>query len=179
MSVSLQPTCIVVPPLAPEVREALKARFNQATDSETRLRYQMVWISSEQGLSTWQIAALVLRSHDVVLRVIKRFLANGLEAVPRRRPPGRPRRISAEWESELLRVVELDPHTVGVQSANWTTQLLADYLKAKTDIAVDQETTRRHLHRLGYVCKRPNWTVQHKANERPDYEGKGCGWKSS
>ena len=57
------------------------------------------------------------------------------------------------------------------KSANWTTQLLADYLQDKTKIAVDQETVREYLHRHDYVYKRPNWTVQHKAQEREGYLG--------
>jgi transposase len=76
-------------------------------------------------------------------------------------------------------VIEADPHEFGVPSANWTTQLLADYLAAKSGIAVDPETVRRALHRLGYVCKRPTWTVEHKAAEREDWVGKGCGERSS
>ena len=170
---------IVIGPFDPETRAALLARFNQTNDAETRLRYQVIWISSEQGLRSSKIAALVLRSHDTVLRILKRFLAAGLDAVPRRRPPGRPRKVTPEWEAELARVVELDPRTVGVKSANWTLQLLTDYLKERTQVQVDLETTRRHLRRLDYVIKRPVHSVQHVAMERPEYEGKGCGWKSS
>ncbi len=40
----------------------------------------------------------------------------------------------------------LDPHTVGVQSAVWTTRLLADYLERVTGIA-GIEAVRVHLHR--------------------------------
>ncbi len=169
----------IVPPLEAETRAALVARFNDAPDPETRTRYQMVLFSSDKQLTTWQIASLTLRSHDTALRVVNRFLAEGLDAVPRRQPPGRPPKVSSDWQAELQRVIELDPHTVGVNSANWTTQLLADYLKQKAGIEVDQETVREHLHRLGYVYKRPNWTVQHKAQEREGYLGNACGWRSS
>jgi transposase len=172
-------TPIIVPPLDAEMRTALIVRFNQTKEPETRTRYQMVLLSSDKQLTTYEIASITFRSHDVVLRVIKRFLADGIEAVPRRYSPGRPRKVSPEWQGELLRVIELDPHQVGVASANWTTGLLADYLKEKIKIEVDQETIRSYLHRLGYVYKRPNWTVQHKAQEHPGYLGNACGWRSS
>jgi hypothetical protein len=42
--------------------------------------------------------------------------------------------------SQLLRVIELHPHMVGVPSANWTTGLLATYLAQVAGIAVDPET---------------------------------------
>ncbi|MCL5025195.1 MAG: helix-turn-helix domain-containing protein [Chloroflexi bacterium] len=114
---------------------------------------------------------MVLRSNDTVTRVLKRYLAGGLDAMPRRTPPGSPRTVTPQWEAALLRVTELDPHTVGVQSANWTTGLLAEYLAAKTGISVNQETVRTYLHAHDYACKRPTWTLKRKAEERPDYAG--------
>jgi transposase len=161
----------IVPPLDAPTRQVLLDRFNSAPDPETRLRYQMILLSSQKQLTTWQIASFTFRSHDTVLRVINRFLSDGPDAVPHRSAPGRQPRVTPEWHSELLRVIELSPRQVGVQSANWTTQLLADYLQDKTKIAVDQETVREYLHRHDYVYKRPNWTVQHKAQEREGYLG--------
>ena len=69
-------------------------------------------------------------------------------------------------------VIELDRHEVGVVSANWTTELLADDLGEKTGIPVSQETVRGYLHAHGYDCKRPTWTLQHKAEEKVDSLGK-------
>jgi transposase len=169
----------LVPTLDALTHQALLDRFNATSDPETRLRLQMVLLSSDQGLTTWQIASITFRSHDTVLRVINRFLSDGIEAVPHRRSPGRQPTVSPEWHAELLRVIELDPHEVGVQSANWTTLRLANYLQKQTGIVVDQETVREYLHRHGYVYKRPNWTVQHKAQEYPGYLGNACGWRSS
>jgi transposase len=165
------PLPLVLPPLAPEVHEQLLARFNQTEDADERLRYQMVLLSSEKGLIPTEIASITFRSHDTVTRVLNRFLEGGLNAVPYHWGPGRLREMSEESQRELLRVIELDPNKVGVASANWTTQLLATYLEAKTGQAFDQETIRKYLHRLGYVYKRPNWTVSHKAEEREGYLG--------
>src|SRR5262249_57444806 len=94
--------------------------------------------------------------------------------------PGGSPTITPAWLSELARVMELeDPRAVGVESANWTTQLLADYLAGVTGLALDPETVRRSLHRLGYVYKRPGWTLAHRAQERADYVGNAYGWSCS
>ena len=135
----------------------------------------MLLFGVERGWTTDQIAPLVKRSHDVVMRVFQRFVAGGLGAVPRRSPPGRQPQVTRLWQEELLRVIEDDPHQHGVASANWTTIVLADYLASKTGVRVDPETVRRHLHRLGYVCKRPTWTVAHKAAEREGPKGHPVG----
>ena len=165
------PLPLVLLPLGPEVHDQLLARFNQTEDADERLRYQMVLFSSEKQLIPSQIAELTFRSHDTVSRVLNRFSEGGLAAVPYHWGPGRAREMTEETQKELLRVIELDPNEVGVNSANWTTQLLSDYLETKTGQAFDQETIRKYLHRLGYVYKRPNWTVRHKAEEREGYLG--------
>ena len=77
--------------------------------------------------------------------------------------------MPAAWEAELLRVIDVDPHTVGVNSANWTTRLLADYLATQTGHRAGIETVRTHLHQADYVCKRPTWTLRRKAEEQPDW----------
>jgi transposase len=66
----------------------LRRRYEETTDAETRTRYQMLLLSL-RGQKSSQIAHTVLRSQDTVERVLKRFLAAGLDAVPRRTAPGR------------------------------------------------------------------------------------------
>src|SRR5438128_11691557 len=72
----------------------LHRRYKESTDAETRTRYQML-LFSLRGQTSSQIAHHVLRSQDTVVRVLKRFLAGGLDAVPRRTAPGRERTVTA------------------------------------------------------------------------------------
>lgn len=164
------PRPLAFSPLDEPTLAEVTRRFNQTHNAETRLRFQMVLLA-HQGFSPGQIAPLVLRSHDTVLRVLQRFLIGGCDAVPRRKAPGPARQVTPAWEAELLRVIDLDPHVVGVPTANWTTKLLADYLAKKTGVHVGLETVRTCLHAHDYVCKRPTWTLQRKAEEQPGYLG--------
>ena len=157
---------------SPAAREAVRAAFEAARDAETRLRYQMVLLAGD-GLTAPHIAPLVRRSEATVQRVLHRYRDGGVVAVPRRVPAGSPPAVPPAWEAELRRVVELDPHEVGVPSALWTTGLLATYLAARTGHAASDETVRRYLHRFDYVCKRPKWTLKRKAEEHPDWPGNG------
>jgi transposase len=161
-------------PLDAETLAAARRRYDQTTDADTRLRYQIVLLA-HQGHAVPQIARLIVRSDDMVRRVLQRYQDAGLDAVPRRYAPGRQRRVTPAWEAELLRVIDLDPHAVGVPSANWTTGLLATYLAQVTGIQVDPETVRLYLHAHDYVCKRPTWTLKHKAQEQEGYLGNACG----
>ena len=166
--------CVTAPITLPRLDTAtlaeLRQRYEDTPNVESRTRYQMILLA-QQEYKVPQIARMVLRSEDTVARVLKRFVAGGLDAVPRRSPPGRERRVTAAWEAELLRVIELDPHEVGQDTANWTTELLAEYLGQHTGIQVTEETVRVYLHAHGYVCKRPIWTLRRKAEAQANYVG--------
>jgi transposase len=161
---------ITLPPLDAATLSDLRRRYDAAPDPDTRSRHQMILLA-QQGYTAPQIATMVLCSDDTVLRVLHRFRAGGLDAVPRRYAPGGPRTVTPAWEAALLRVIAWDPHEVGVASANWTTGLLAAYLAQVTGITVDPETVRLYLHAHAYVCKRPTWTLKQKAEEQPEWVG--------
>jgi transposase len=89
--------------------------------------------------------------------------------VPHRPHPGQPPHYPPGWEAELVRVADLDPHEVGVDSALWTCRLLADHLAEVTGHRAGIETVRVALHRAGFVCKRPVWTLTRKAQNQPGW----------
>src|SRR5260370_17716651 len=123
----------------------LHQRYKETSNVESRTRYQMLLLA-QQGYKVPQIARIVLRSEDTVARVLKRFLAGGLDAVPRRMPPGRERTVTAAWEAELLREIALGPPEVGVSGANWSTAMPAKYLRNQTRIPATHQTFRSHPH---------------------------------
>ena len=164
------PTRLTLPPLDEDTLSDLRARYDATTDADLRLRYQMILLA-HQGRSVAEIAAVVFRSRDTVERVLHRFRDGGVAAVPRHFAPGSRPTITPAWTTELLRVIALDPHDVGVASATWTTGLLATYLATQTGIAVSAETVRQTLHAHDYGCKRPTWTLKRRAEEQPGYVG--------
>src|SRR6266545_6299101 len=113
-------------------------------------------------------------------------------AQPRHHPPGaqalpgqrsgrgaapahlsQPPHYPPEWEAELVRVADCDPHQVGVDSALWTCRLLSDYLAEQTGHRAGIDTVRVALHRAGYVCKRPRWVLSRKAQAQPGWAKNG------
>jgi transposase len=166
----------MLPPLGSERLAEVEAAFNATADAETRLRYQMVLLA-HQGKTAPEIARLTFRRPRTVVRALRRFAAGGAAGVPYRVASGSAPTVTAAWRAELVRVVDLDPRAVGVESAVWTTGLLAAYLAGATGVAVSLETVRRHLHAAGYVCKRPTWTLKRKAEEQAEYPGNALGWR--
>ncbi len=155
-------------------RAEVARRFDVTDDAETRTRYQMVLLAAD-GRTAPEIAPLVRRSDDAVQRVLRRCQLGGPDAVPRRRPPGQAPHVPPAWRAELERVAERDPRAVGVPGAVWTTRLLADYLAGATGHRAAIDTVRGWLHRLGFVYKRPGWSLKRKATEQPDWAKNGSG----
>jgi transposase len=152
----------------PDAQAELERRYHTTRDAPTRTRYQMVLLGA-QGHTPPQIALLVRCSPDTVRRVLHRYLAGGPDAVPHLPHPGQPPHYPPGWEAELVRVADLDPHEVGVDSALWTCRLLADYLQGVTGHRAGIETVRIALHRAGFVCKRPRWVLSRKAQAQPEW----------
>ena len=80
-------TPITLPQLEELTLTELRRRYGETPDAQTRTRYQMLLLSL-RGQTSKQIAQMVLRSQDTVVRVLKRFLTGGLDAVPRRTAEG-------------------------------------------------------------------------------------------
>lgn len=149
-------------------RAAVAAHFETTRNADERLRCQMLLLAFE-GHTIAQIGPVVRRSRETVRRVLHRFAAEGLAGVATKARPGRPWVVTPAWQAELQRVIDRSPREVGVSSAIWTTALLAAYLAEATGQRVSLETVRVHLHRAGYVCKRPTWTLKRKATEQPEW----------
>src|SRR6266536_136648 len=131
--------------LDPDTQTELERRYHTTRDAQTRTRYQIVLLNA-QGHTPPQIARLVRCSADTVRRVLKRYLAQGPDAVPHRPHPGQPPHYPPGWEAELVRVADCDPRSVGLDSALWTCRLLADYLAGVTGHRAGIETVRMALH---------------------------------
>jgi transposase len=153
-------------------RKAVAERYEHTRGAVERTNCQIVLLADE-GRHAPEIAWLVRRGPHQVRKVLRRFQTEGLAGLVPRKAPGRAVQVTPAWRNELQRVIELDPHTVGVDSAVWTTRLLADYLAAVTGYRTGIETVRVHLHRLGYVCKRPTWSLKRKSTEQAGWVKNG------
>jgi transposase len=90
---------------------------------------------SLRGQTSSQVAHIVLRSQDTVVRVLKRFFTGGLDAVPRHSVPSRERKVTPAWEAELLHVIELD-HPLVLVGFAYAFHMVALYPLLKFGIAV-------------------------------------------
>jgi transposase len=155
----------------------IRLRLDQATRTVVSERYEhtravvertncQIVLLADEGRHAPEIAWLVRRGPHQVRKVLRRFQAEGLAGLAPRKAPGRAVQVTPVWLAELQRVIDLDPRSVGVPSAVWTTRLLSAYLARVTGHHAAIETVRVHLHRAGYVCKRPTWSLKRKSSQQ-------------
>jgi len=147
----------------------------QTTDCpRTRIRVQMVLLSSD-GYSVAEIAELTRQSDDTVRRWLKRFIAQGWRGVLEQPHPGRPAAITPAAEQFLSGCLQSTPREFGISRPSWTTELLAQVVRRRLKIEVTGECIRQHLAQVDGVCRRPTWTVKHRAQAQPGYAQKKAG----
>ena len=146
-------------------RDAVAERYERTRNVVERTNCQIVLLADE-GRHAPEIAWLVRRGPHQVRKVLHRFGAEGLAGLAPRKAPGRAVEITPAWLAELQCIIDLDPRSVGVASAVWTTRLLSVYLERVTGHHAAIETVRVHLHRAGYVCKRPTWSLKRKSTQQ-------------
>lgn len=141
--------------------QALAQLHRDTNNADVRSRCDMILWSNE-GLSPPQIAARVRFSRETVVRYIKRYEAEGLAGLFTKPRSGRPRRVTAEYETQLLEAVEQEPRSLGLPFSNWTTANLAEYMAEQTGICITARQVENYLKAHGWRLRRPVRTVKHK-----------------
>ena len=150
-----------VHPLSEEEVGVLIQLHRETNDADVRSRCDMILLSNE-GLSPPQIAKRVRFSRSTVVRYIQRYEAEGVAGLFTKPRSGRPRRVTPEYEAQLLEAVEQVPRSLGLLFSNWTTANLADYLAEQTGIVISARQVENYLKAHGWRLRRPARTVKHK-----------------
>jgi transposase len=167
------------PVLSPEERAALDHEYRFSSDRLVRQRSHIVLLATQLDTQL-EIARVVRCSTDTVRSTLSLYRQGGRAALRRRRAkkPGTAKR-DLSWLKALALAMVDGPRAFGLDRPTWTAPLLAQSLAQRTGVDVDERTVRRGLAELGYVCRRPTWTVRHIAEEQQDYDPKEPGSKRS
>jgi transposase len=127
---------------------------------------------SRQGYAVSEIADITHQSDDTVRHWLWRFMREGCAGLHEAPRSGRPLEITPAVEQFLRECVRQTPREFGVHRPSWTTALLATVVWRRFKVKVTDECIRQHLPRIEAVCRRPTWTVKHRAVQRPGYAQK-------
>lgn len=152
----------------------LRRMYDGARCPRLRRRAQTILLA-QQGYTARGIAQITRQSQMNVRRLMHRFDEGGCNELLEIQRSGRPADITPAIENYLRVVIKQSPRHYGYGRPGWTTQLLAKLLRRQFNCEVTDECVRQHLERAGIVCRRPTWTVKHKAQVQSGYAQKKAG----
>ncbi len=149
----------------------LREMYDQAQCPRLRRRAQTILLA-QAGYAIAEIAQITRQSSWTVRRWLHRFMAEGCEGLWEALRSGRPPQITPAIELFLREAVVKSPREYGLARPNWTTNALSKLIKRRFKREVSDDCVWQHLHDVGGVCRRPTWTVRHRAEAQPGYAQK-------
>lgn len=151
--------------LDPEQRRALLDRYRTDPEPEVRFRAHILLLLAD-GHPWATVAAMLFCSSRTIDRWVKRFHAEGVEAVAGHKP-GRPVRLAAGWVPVVVAwVTTLSPRDFGFLRSRWCCEAVAILMLELHRVEVSRETVRRWIHRGNLVYRRPRPVVGPTDSER-------------
>lgn len=154
--------CLYIRPLTTE-ETAQVAQWAQSYDAVTHRRARIIHLSA-QGWKVPAIATAVGCTTRWVRETIHRVGAEGVDRIPRRTSPGRPRRCSPAQREALIEMLHQRPDTYGHARSQWTAaDLAATAVAAGIVETLSDSTVRTELKRA-----RRSWQRAKRWSTSPD-----------
>ena len=120
------------------------------TRDEMESRRLMAAQELQSGLSQSQVARKFGVSRTTASRWHRALNGdNGVEALRKRRAPGRPSRLSADQLHGVSDIYQAGPRVAGFDSDRWTTMRFAEAIYMRFNVRYDPDHVGRIMHRLG------------------------------
>ena len=119
------------------------------TRDEMERRRLLAAADLQGGISQSAVARKFGVSRTTASRWCRALNGNGVEALRKRRAPGRPCRLNQEQFREVAAIYEAGPRTAGFDTERWTTARFADAIFARFGVRYDPDHAGRIMHRLG------------------------------
>jgi putative transposase len=134
------------------------------TRDEMESRRLMAAEELQSGLSQSQVARKFGVSRTTASRWHRALNGKGVEALRKRRAPGRPSRLSTDQLHLVADLHQAGPRAAGYDSDRWTTMRFADAIQARFGVRYDPDHVGRIMHRLGLRDrKRPRRVAENVA----------------
>ena len=101
------------------------------------------------GLSQSHVARKYGVSRTTASRWSRALHGRGVEALKKRRAPGRPCRLKGDQVPGVIELYQAGPLAAGFENGRWTTERFAEAIFRRFAIRYDPDHVGRILHRLG------------------------------
>src|SRR5690242_6358590 len=103
----------------------------------------------QTGLTQSEVARKFGVSRTTASRWNRALSGRGVEALRKRRAPGRPSRLSSDQLAIVTGLYKEGPRAAGLDTDRWTTMRFADAIFGRFGVRYDPDHVGRILHRLG------------------------------
>lgn len=146
------------------------SRWLKDAKSTVRMRRAEILAFSGQGMRVQQIAATLSMHEEYIRELIRRFNADGFDALKPKRRTGRPKALTEEEKSVIAEVATAPPQAFGRPFNQWSLRKLHEFLIQKKLIApVSVITLRSALKERKVSFQR---TRTWKRSNDPEYDPK-------
>src|SRR4051794_21452677 len=123
--------------------------FGSLTRDEMESRRLLAAQDLQTGLSQSHVARKFGVSRTTASRWNRSLSGKGIDALKKRRAPGRPSRLTGDQITALKELFQAGPRAAGFDSERWTTARFADAIMTRFAIKYDPDHAGRIMHRLG------------------------------
>lgn len=116
------------------------------------------------GLTQSQVARKFGVSRTTASRWFRALDGKGVEALRKRRAPGRPSRLNGEQLARAAEVYAAGPRAGGFETDRWTTLRFATIIQREFGVRYDPDHVGRIMHRLGLRQR----TRRRQQEQQPD-----------
>ncbi len=153
--------------LTPDQRSRLLDLYRGSPEPDVRFRSHILLLVGD-GHTWLTVATLLYCSSRTIDRWVKRFHAEGVEAVAGHRPGRRPR-LDASWAALAVEwVTKKTPRDFGFLRSRWCCEAVSALLHRLHRAQVGREAVRRWLRRADLVHRRPRPVLGPKDPERQE-----------
>ena len=160
--------------LTPVEQKEVRRLTRSNKEARVARRAQMIHLSA-RGHTASQIAERWAICLNTVLRLIRRFNAQGLSALKDKPRGGRPPRTTPRYVALLKELVMQSPRDLGYPFSSWTLDRLREHLTAVTGVVLHPRYLSRLMARHGIVYRRPKHVLAHLRDPQ-DYSEKKPFW---
>jgi transposase len=155
--------CSVRFTLTSDSRKAVE-RHLQTAQHQGRLRqakYGLALLAVGDGKSFAEVA-LVLRLHEkTVATWVRRFCGDGLNGAPRRKPTGRPPKLTPTQKAELVTLMDEGPIQAGFRSACWRSPMIQQLIDDRFGVFYNVFYIAQWLKNLGFSYQQAAFVSDH------------------
>jgi transposase len=150
---------LYVKPLRPEEQAQLEALQRAEEGSDLGKRVSIVLLSARR-LGVHEIS-MVVGLHPINVRKwIHRYNQMGMSGLYPRRSPGRPRLFDENQRTEIVRLAQTPPNSLGLDFTNWSLQRLRFELIERGIVPeISAEAIRQELRKGGLVFEDRQWVA--------------------